>query len=109
MPRLQGHSFQDTQTYKSEEVVASEWARDPLPRLKDYLVPALIDDAEWDAIEARARQDAETAREAAEARPVSQPDTVLDHVFFQGELQGEGGKRMAAADYLRGHPVPLGL
>ena len=25
------------------------------------------------------------------------------------ELQGEGGKRMAAADYLRGHPVPLGL
>ena len=24
------------------------------------------------------------------------------------ELQGEGGKRMAAADYLRGHPVPLG-
>ena len=21
----------------------------------------------------------------------------------------EGGKRMAAADYLRGHPVPLGL
>jgi methionyl-tRNA formyltransferase len=25
------------------------------------------------------------------------------------ELQGEGGKRMTAADYLRGHPVPLGL
>ena len=25
------------------------------------------------------------------------------------ELQAEGGKRMAAADYLRGHPVPLGL
>ena len=25
------------------------------------------------------------------------------------ELQGEGGKRMAATDYLRGHPVPLGL
>ncbi len=25
------------------------------------------------------------------------------------ELQSEGGKRMAAADYLRGHPVPLGL
>ena len=25
------------------------------------------------------------------------------------QLQGEGGKRMAAADYLRGHPVPLGL
>ena len=33
-------------------------------------------------------------------------DGRLLHVL---ELQGEGGKRMAAADYLRGHPVPLGL
>ncbi len=23
------------------------------------------------------------------------------------ELQADGGKRMAAADYLRGHPIPL--
>src|SRR5206468_5461853 len=33
VPRLEGHSFQDTQTYKNEEEVAAEWARDPLPRL----------------------------------------------------------------------------
>jgi 2-oxoisovalerate dehydrogenase E1 component len=33
VPRLQGHSFQDTQAYKSEEVVREEWGRDPLPRL----------------------------------------------------------------------------
>ncbi len=39
VPRLQGHSFQDTQTYKSEDTVKAEWARDPLPRLKDYVVP----------------------------------------------------------------------
>lgn len=34
VPRLEGHSFQDTQTYKSEELVRSEWAHDPLPRLR---------------------------------------------------------------------------
>ena len=34
VPRLQGHSFQDTQTYKSDVFVASEWARDPLPKLR---------------------------------------------------------------------------
>ena len=28
VPRLQGHSFQDTQTYKDEAFVAAEWARD---------------------------------------------------------------------------------
>src|SRR5690349_14246703 len=28
VPRLEGHSFQDTQTYKSEAEIAEEWARD---------------------------------------------------------------------------------
>src|ERR1044072_6331713 len=31
VPRLEGHSFQDTQAYKSEAQVAAEWAADPLP------------------------------------------------------------------------------
>src|SRR3954465_159203 len=56
VPRLQGHSFQDTQTYKSEEFVAAEWARDPLPKLKAWLVGSLIDEAEWDAIAAEAEE-----------------------------------------------------
>ena len=34
VPRLEGHSFQDTQSYKSEDEVAEEWARDPLPKLQ---------------------------------------------------------------------------
>src|SRR6266550_7211318 len=32
VPRLEGHSAQDTQTYKSKEVIAAEWAGDPLPK-----------------------------------------------------------------------------
>ena len=36
VPRLEGHSFQDTQTYKSEDEIAAEWARDPLPKLKAF-------------------------------------------------------------------------
>ena len=92
VPRLQGHSFQDTLTYKSEEFVASEWARDPLPKLKSYLVPALLDEAEWTEIEDRAERDAEAARERAEARGVADPETVLRNVFFEGALQTEGGQ-----------------
>src|SRR5690606_40124004 len=38
VPRLQGHSAQDTQAYKSEELLKAEWARDPLPRLESFLV-----------------------------------------------------------------------
>ncbi|MCW5707515.1 transketolase C-terminal domain-containing protein [Shinella sp.] len=92
VPRLQGHSFQDTQAYRSEAVVRSEWARDPLPRLKDYVVPAVLSEAEWEAADADAREAAETARIAAEARPAAVPETVTRHVFFEGEVQVMGGQ-----------------
>ncbi len=93
VPRLQGHSFQDTQTYKSEEFVTAEWARDPLPKLRSYLVPALLEDAEWDEIEASAKDAAETARERAEARPVAVPESVLRNVFSEtDDLQAMGGQ-----------------
>ncbi|MBO0661709.1 pyruvate dehydrogenase [Jiella sp. MQZ9-1] len=92
VPRLQGHSFQDTQTYKSEDTVKQEWDRDPFPRLKEYLVPAVMTADEWDATEKSARQAAETAREAAEARPIADPSTVTNNVFFSGEMQVMGGQ-----------------
>ncbi|MEM8985857.1 MAG: transketolase C-terminal domain-containing protein [Pseudomonadota bacterium] len=93
VPRLQGHSFQDTQTYKAEDEVKAEWETDPLPKLKDMLVPALFDAAEWDAIDAKASDAVETAREAAEAVPVTDPATVTDNVFSGAEPQKMGGLR----------------
>ncbi len=93
VPRLQGHSFQDTQTYKSPAFVEEEWARDPLPRLRDYLVGAVMDEAEWTELERRAQADAEAARERAEARPVADPETVTRDVFAEpGRLQVMGGQ-----------------
>ncbi len=79
VPRLQGHSFQDTQTYKSEELVRAEWARDPLPRLK-----ARFEDSEWARIEARAHGAVEAALLEAQARLPADPANVLRHVFFEG-------------------------
>lgn len=92
VPRLQGHSFQDTQAYKSEETVRAEWARDPLPRLKEHIVPAVLSEAEWQAAEDWARQTAEEARMTAEARPAAAPETVTRHVFFEGDMQMMGGQ-----------------
>jgi 2-oxoisovalerate dehydrogenase E1 component len=94
VPRLQGHSFQDTQAYKSDAFVAAEWARDPLPKLRAFLVPSIMDEAQWAQIEAQAVADADAAREAAEARGVAVPETVLRHVFSEpGALQVMGGQR----------------
>lgn len=92
VPRLQGHSFQDTQAYKSVETVRAEWARDPLPRLKDYIVPAVLGEAEWAAAGEAAKAAAEAARIEAEARPAAAPETVMRHVFFDGEMQVMGGQ-----------------
>lgn len=92
VPRLEGHSFQDTQTYKPETTVAAERARDPLPKLREYLVPAEFDDKEWDRIASDALRTVEQARSDAEARPVADPGSTARHVFFDGELQQEGGQ-----------------
>ncbi|WP_462384092.1 alpha-ketoacid dehydrogenase subunit alpha/beta [Pseudomonas sp. Marseille-QA0892] len=92
VPRLQGHSFQDTQTYKSAATVKREWARDPLPRLREFLVPSQLSVNDWDALEAQAREAVDAARIEAEARPVSDPARVTRHVFFEGEMQQRGGQ-----------------
>jgi len=87
VPRLEGHSFQDTQTYKSEAIVEAEWARDPLPKLK-----AFASDLDWHGIEAEVAAAVEAAREEAEARGVSSPERVEDNVYFSGEYQRVGGR-----------------
>ncbi len=92
VPRLSGHSFQDTQTYKPAEVVDAEQARDPLPKLRDYLVPAFMTADEWDRIEAEARSDMETAVAEAEALPAPDAVGLTRHVFSEdGDVQRQGG------------------
>ncbi|HUI62867.1 MAG TPA: transketolase C-terminal domain-containing protein [Steroidobacteraceae bacterium] len=97
VPRLSGHSGQDTQAYKSPETVARERARDPLGRLHRYLVPQVLAENEWNAIAERARQDVAAAVERALARPLPDAAGVTRHVFCETaadgtpELQQQGG------------------
>ncbi|HEX4156974.1 MAG TPA: transketolase C-terminal domain-containing protein [Rhizomicrobium sp.] len=100
VPRLEGHSFQDTQTYKPEHVVAAELARDPLPRLRDYLLPAEFDASEWTQISNDAARAVEEATREAEARPVAELERTARHVFYENELQAEGGQ------WTRGYTPP---
>lgn len=91
VPRLEGHSFQDTQSYKSEEEIAAEWARDPLPKLKAHCARLQIGEEEWQRLAEEVRWTVDQARAEAEARGVSSPDQVTDHVFYEGEMQQVGG------------------
>ena len=103
VPRLEGHSFQDTQTYKSEAEVAEEWARDPLPKLKSF-APQL----EWERIEAGVAHEVEAARAEAEARAPSPPARVTSNVFFEGEAAEVGGGAGLGLDDTTDVPAPEG-
>jgi 2-oxoisovalerate dehydrogenase E1 component len=95
VPRLSGHSGQDTQAYKTPQTVSEERARDPLQALQKFLVPAVLPQAEWTELAARARRDVEAAITAALARPLPDPASLTAHVFSAGtgheELQEQGG------------------
>src|SRR5437868_10260832 len=90
VPRLEGHSAQDTQTYKSEAEVEAEWARDPLPKLKAHVARQQVGEEAWADLERQTAWQVEAALAEAEARGVSSPEDVTRHVFYEGELQQVG-------------------
>src|SRR5258705_8844242 len=59
VPRLSGHSGQDTQAYKSAQILKDERARDPLRHLHEFLVPAVMAESEWTRLASEARQEGE--------------------------------------------------
>jgi 2-oxoisovalerate dehydrogenase E1 component len=91
VPRLEGHSAQDTQAYKSEEEIAAEWARDPLPKLKKHCARMQIGDDAWSDLERETAWQVQAAVAEAEARGISSPDEVTTNVFFEGQMQQVGG------------------
>ena len=99
VPRLSGHSGQDTQTYKSAAEIAAERERDPLEKLRGQLVPREVSAAEWDLEIARGREAVAQALAQVEALPTPDPSRARRYVFSENtqdgnlELQQQGGIR----------------
>lgn len=108
VPRLEGHSYQDTQTYKSEAEIAAEWTRDPLPKLKAYCAERQIGELDWSEIESRVEWDVAQARDEAEARPVLPVEQVADDVFFAGRHSVVGGRAGLSLEGTHDEPRPEG-
>ena len=103
VPRLEGHSSQDTQTYKSEAEIEAEWARDPLPKLKAHVAQAADRRGAWADLEREAAWQVEAARAEAEARGVSSPERVTEQRLLRrraaaGRRPVEQRLRAAAID-----------
>ena len=92
--RLQGHTFIDNQAYKPKEMIAEEATRDPLVKLKEYLLNEKIASAkDWDAWENETKAALDAALKEAEAQPEPDPAQATKHLFFDGRAPVVGGIR----------------
>jgi 2-oxoisovalerate dehydrogenase E1 component len=116
VPRLSGHSGQDTQAYKSAAEIAAERERDPLARLRAQLVPDLVSAVDWDFDVAQGRRAVAEALAAVEGRSAPDPGSVRRHLFSESaadgsiDLQQQGGIRCDGVVPSPGtvHPSPQG-
>jgi 2-oxoisovalerate dehydrogenase E1 component len=107
VPRLMGHTFVDTQTYKSEEQLADEAHRDPLPKLKAYLEEqSVMDETGWQSLETQVENELQQALETAEATPEPVSTSMTEHVYFTGKTPAQGGLRPLGAILPLGSPKP---
>src|SRR5665213_3938296 len=81
VPRLSGHSFTDTQSYKSPELRAVEESHDPLPKLQAFLKNKQLLDMEWTALVDQVDSEVREAANRALAAPVPEVAIVRHHLF----------------------------
>jgi 2-oxoisovalerate dehydrogenase E1 component len=110
VPRLCSHSGPDNQRgYRSEEEIAADSERDPLPRLREHMVPALLSAQAWSELEAEVARDVQTGLDAARARPNPDPSTVARWVYADdsdGSPEAFGGLTRAERSALGGRTSP---
>jgi 2-oxoisovalerate dehydrogenase E1 component len=111
VPRLSSHSGPDNQRgYRTDAEIAADIARDPLPKLKRYLVPSIISADEWKELEAEVARDVGAGLEGARARPVPDVAKVKRWVFAEkrdgDDAEALGGLSVHEIDALGGTDVP---
>jgi 2-oxoisovalerate dehydrogenase E1 component len=107
VPRLLGHTYVDDQAYKPADKREAEEARDPLPRLRQYLLDqGHLTAAAWDELRDSVRAHLQHAVELARKAPEPDPATATDHLFFDGKVPDVGGLRREHAQPAPGDPTP---
>ncbi len=89
VPRLSGHSAQDTQTYKSDERIKFEQKHDPLPKLKSYLQQQnILSEEAWNTLKNKTEQQVRAIVEQVDKQPFADPATIEQHAFMETDEQG---------------------
>lgn len=89
LPRLSGHSGQDTQAYKTERRIGAEIANDPLKKLKAFLIPEIMTEKEWDSLKAETEKVVRSAIAAAMKRPDPKPEDIYKYLYAEYDASGK--------------------
>jgi 2-oxoisovalerate dehydrogenase E1 component len=90
VPRLCSHSGPDNQKgYRTPEEIAADQARDPLPRLRRFIVPSIMSDGDWRTLEAKVASDVDAGLLAARARPAPDPTSIKRFVYGEAARPGD--------------------
>lgn len=90
VPRLNGHSAQDTQSYKSEDRLAFEKQHDPLPKLKKYLSKnAILSPAEWERLSEAATEEVRNICQSVDQQGKADPNEIERFAFSEKDTQGK--------------------
>lgn len=106
VPRLSGHSGQDTQAYKPKELIESERNTDPLLKLRQFLVPRHLRAEAWDELEQQVTRDVAAALEAALARPEPDPAQIDRYRLAERHADGSADPARQGGLAPSGHTFP---
>ena len=89
VPRLNGHSAQDTQSYKSAERIAFEQQHDPLPKLERFLKKqGILSNERWDAMVEKAQEYVQSICDQVEQQGKASPADIERFAFSEVDDQG---------------------
>mgnify|MGYP005852062109 CR=1 FL=1 len=103
MPRLNGHSYQDNQAYKGEDLLEQEEDDDPLDALKAFVTGDLMSPEEWEQMNNEAREAVEEAARAAENRPTPDTGQTTRYAFSETNEDGSPDLQLIGGLWPGGH------
>jgi len=90
--RICGHSSADNQSYKTAEQRTDELNRDPIPRLKEFLIrKKYLDEEGWSSLYTEVEADVRAAAHKALEQPEPAPDDAFSKVFAEPSLVPKHG------------------
>jgi 2-oxoisovalerate dehydrogenase E1 component len=106
VPRLSGHSGQDTQAYKHSEFLEYERANDPLKKLHNYLIPNYFSENDWKNLNNGVKTEVRAALQKALERPDPDEREVHRHLFFETSNDGKPAVQMQGGLAAEKHQFP---